>query len=725
MSEVKKFNILAISKDFFLDGCCHDDDEFLRESSQKTKKYRKLFANEIEILVKNNNFSEDWNAINVTDNFNPNLVKSCEFFGQIRIGDLTLSYLDFHDLKLPVGLYDSTIISCELGDDVVIRDVHYLSHYIIGDNSIIFNIQEMTVSNHAKFGNGILKDGEGEDLRVWLEVGNENTGRKILPFDTMIAADAYIWSKFRDNKALMKRFVEITDNGYSKKRGYFGEVGKNSIIKNCQIIKDVKVGEYAYIKGANKLKNLTILSSKEEPSQVGEGVELVNGIVGYSSKIFYGSKAVRFITGRNTQLKYGARLLNSVLGDNSTVSCCELLNNLIFPFHEQHHNTSFLIATTILGQSNIAAGATIGSNHNSRAADGEILAGRGFWPGLCTSFKHNSKFASFVLVTKGDYSYEMNIKYPFSLVYLKRDSDAVQIMPGYWFIHNMYALQRNSYKFKLRDKRKNIVQHIEYDYLAPDSVSEILSAMKNIEILIGRTVAKDSQLSESEYIRLGKEYIADDKNPDIILKDLDSMKKYGGMINKPVRGYKFYKDMVIFYAVKCILAYFKDEIIEDFRNMIDAVTHLNSVKPFIKWWNVGGQLISDEDMTDLKSDIITGKLNSWDDIHVRYNRLWEKYSKDKTVYSLYALSEVLWENIESLTYDNWVEIFNQARIVNKNIMKSSYESREKDYCDPFRKMNYENDEEMVAVIGEINNDFLVSLREETEQFNELIQKLIQ
>lgn len=86
--------------------------------------------------------------------------------------------------------------------------------------------------------------------------------------------------------------------------------------------------------------------------------------------------------GDNSQLKYGARLINSYLGDNSTISCCEVLNSLIFPAHEQHHNNSFLCASTVLGQSNMAAGATIGSNHNSRGADGELLAGRGFGRGF-------------------------------------------------------------------------------------------------------------------------------------------------------------------------------------------------------------------------------------------------------------------------------------------------------------------------------------------------------
>ncbi len=52
------------------------------------------------------------------------------------------------------------------------------------------------------------------------------------------------------------------------------------MIKNSRIIKDVKIGPHCYIKGANKLKNLTINSSDDEPTQIGEGVELVNGIVG-------------------------------------------------------------------------------------------------------------------------------------------------------------------------------------------------------------------------------------------------------------------------------------------------------------------------------------------------------------------------------------------------------------------------------------------------------------
>jgi ADP-glucose pyrophosphorylase len=98
-------------------------------------------------------------------------------------------------------------------------------------------------------------------------------------------------------------------------------VGEDSVVKNCTLIKDVKIGMNAYIKGAFKLKNITVCSSYDEPSQIGEGVEMVNGILGYGSRVFYQAVAVRFVIGRNCQLKYGARLLNTILGDNSTVSC--------------------------------------------------------------------------------------------------------------------------------------------------------------------------------------------------------------------------------------------------------------------------------------------------------------------------------------------------------------------------------------------------------------------
>ena len=56
---------------------------------------------------------------------------------------------------------------------------------------------------------------------------------------------------------------------------------------------------------------------------------MVNGIVGFGCRIFYGVKAVRFVMASHSQLKYGARLINSYLGNNSTISCCEVVKLLL------------------------------------------------------------------------------------------------------------------------------------------------------------------------------------------------------------------------------------------------------------------------------------------------------------------------------------------------------------------------------------------------------------
>jgi hypothetical protein len=424
-------------------------DEYYLRNIQNTSDtvYRKLTSQEIEVLVHNRNTSDNWDLIFVSQSFNAELVKNCKFYGLVRIGNLEPFYLEFHNLRMPVGLYNSTIISCDFGNNVCIDNVNYLSHYIIGNEVMIANVNEIATTDKAKFGNGIIREGEEEDLRVWMELCNENGGRKVIPFDGMLPGDAYLWSKYRTDDELLNKFKEFTQQKFDNRRGYYGKIGDRTVIKNCRIIKDVLVGTDAYLKGANKLKNLTINSDEERNSQIGEGCELVNGIVGYGCRIFYGVKAVRFVMASHSQLKYGARLINSYLGNNSTISCCEVLNSLIFPAHEQHHNNSFLCASMVMGQSNIAAGATIGSNHNSRSPDGEIIAGRGFWPGLCVSLKHNSIFASFTILAKGDYPAELYIPVPFSLISNDVANDKLVIMPGYWFMYNMYALQRNSWKY--------------------------------------------------------------------------------------------------------------------------------------------------------------------------------------------------------------------------------------------------------------------------------------
>lgn len=692
-----------------------------------TENKRNLSKAEIEILLKNGNVSdfEDWSNVLVSSidgEFNPQLIYNSHFSGFVVLGRIKHAVLKFHDLELVAGIYNSNLIDVIVSDDVVIRNVKYLKNYRIGNRVILFNIQEMSCTEHSKFGNGWLKKDETEDVRVWIGVGNENDNRAVLPFESMITADAYLWSRRRDDSLLMKRFIEITENENDKSKRTFGIVEDEAVIKNTTLLKDAKIGKCAYIKGAFKLKNITVLSSEEEESQIGEGVELVNGIMGYGSRIFYQAVAVRFVIGRNCQLKYGARLLNSILGDNSTVSCCELLNNLIFPFHEQHHNSSFLIATTILGQSNIAAGATIGSNHNSRSPDGEIYAGRGFWPGLCSDFKHNSKFASFVLVSKGSYQHELNITYPFSLVAFKAEQEPIHIIPAYWFLFNMFAIARNNYKFKKRDKRVQKVQHIETDPLAPDAMQEVLVALDRLILLTRdylKRISEENVLSartEQEELQAAKDYLHQNTEADFTLFDLQAQKKYGATIFKPVKAYKEYRKILKYFAARSIIEYCKSNGYEKFSR--EVLEKIEKISLFTEWTNAGGQIIPTIKINQLCEKIKSGQINSWNEIHSYYDSCQKNYELYKCRYALYILEKLYTRPIHEFSSEIFQDIIDDVTIVSTDMYRDSIYSRQKDYTDPFRAMTYENQEEMTAVLGTIDdNEFLHILRAQTESFN--------
>ena len=658
--------------------------------------YRKLSALEIEVLVRNRNTSDDWNNILVSSSFNAELVKNCKFFGLVRIGKLEPYYLEFHNLRMAVGLYNSTIISCDFGDNVCVDNVNYLGHYIIGNEVMIANVNELACTDNAKFGNGIIKDGEEEKIRVWMELCNENGGRSVLPFNGMLPGDAYLWSKYRDDDALLEKFKLFTENRFDKLRGYYGKIGNRTVIKNCKIIKDVWVGSDAYFKGANKLKNLTVNSDEDRTSQIGEGCELVNGIVGYGCRIFYGAKAVRFVMASHCQLKYGARLINSYLGNNSTISCCEVLNSLIFPAHEQHHNNSFLCAAIVMGQSNIAAGATIGSNHNSRAADGEMIAGRGFWPGLCVSLKHNSKFAAFTIIAKGDFPAELNIPVPFSLISNDVTNDALIVMPGYWFMYNMYALARNAHKYVDRDRRTEKIQHLEYDFLAPDTVNEIFTSLKILQKL------------------------QPDAEGTAIINGWENTNRTTKILKVP-QAIAIFKEVVQYYGTMQILNHLEKNKFTDFETLKKS---LSAKIQRSEWLNIGGQLIQKTAVDNLRRNVKSGKIKNWDDMHHFYRQQGEAYTADKLNHGYTALLEILNITPRQFTPAFFKHLVQQALATKAWMCKGIYESRAKDYSNPFKKMVYDTNEEMNRVIGRLeDNSFIQQQLGELEEMKKLVKSV--
>ena len=63
------------------------------------------------------------------------------------------------------------------------------------------------------------------------------------------------------------------------------------------------------------------------------------------------------------------------------------------------------------------------------------------------------------------------------------------------------------------------------------------------------------------------------------------------------------------------------------------------------------------------------------------------------------------------------DFVNDTQIVANDMYKSSLDSRRKDFTDYYRMMTYRNTDEMLNVLGKLeNNDFLITLEKDTKEF---------
>jgi hypothetical protein len=405
-----------------------------------------------------------------------------------------------------------------------------------------------------------------------------------------------------------------------------------------------------------------------------------------------------------------------------------VLNSLIFPAHEQHHNNSFLCAALVMGQSNMAAGATIGSNHNSRSPDGELIAGRGFWPGLCVSLKHNSKFASFLILAKGDYPAELNIPVPFSLVSNDVSRDELIVMPAFWFLHNMYALARNSWKYTDRDKRTDRTQLLEYDFLAPDSVNEMIISLDHFRRFTAKAYTAKFEIGEQytdeQLLGLGKKILEGSKSfvddLEIFAENFEHSKRRVRMI-KIFQAYHLFRELISYYSVKMLIETVRANKI---KSLDDLKEHAPARLASSSWVNMGGQLVQEANLQKMIQRIHAGKIRDWDQVHHFYQEQAESYSRDKWVNSLSALKEVHGLDIRKVQPAQLKILLQQSISTREWMTKGIYESRAKDYANPFRRMVYESYQEMNHVTGSLEeNTFIKQEIDALESFKKEIRDL--
>jgi hypothetical protein len=309
------------------------------------------------------------------------------------------------------------------------------------------------------------------------------------------------------------------------------------------------------------------------------------------------------------------------------------------------------------------------------------------------------------LISKGNYPAEIHNPLPFSLLGNDDKTGGLLIIAAYWFQYNLYALARNAWKFEHRDHRINKDMLLEYDFLAPDTIFEMMESLQLLCFWVGDSLDSGGQKTKDQRIDLGKSWLENPANEEVQLDvwatGIENTKRKT-RIAKSYKAYHIFKDLIYYHAAKEWLKSTKKPIIhtEKFLNV---------------WENLGGQLVKKSSIDALKASIKSGVIQEWNQVHDWYRIQANKYPQEKLEQAMIALEIVSGKNTnDPIFIKQW---FKKAEEVSLFIYNGILHARKKDYDDPFRLAMFENPNEMNAVLGNWNeNEFILEAKKSHEEF---------
>ena len=449
--------------------------------------YRPLTSEEIEVLKSNDCWAEDWTSVNVAEDFKPNFMHRVILYGEVNIGAFNKNVEVSQGFVKHAGINNATLRNVTIGDDCLIENVgNYVNNYTIGDDCYISNISTLETTEGATYGEGNL-------VSVLNEVGEGNV---ILFSDLNSQLAAFMVKHFSD-KELKEKIRQLIKTDIDNKMPERGQIGNNVKIVNTKEITNCIINDFCEVNGAARLSDCTLLGSAHGNVYIGTGVIAENSIIAEGASVINSVKIQDCYVGEACQLSNGFTASTSVFFANSYMSNGEACAAFCGPFTASHHKSSLLIGGMFSFYN--AGSATNFSNHaykmgpmhwgilerGSKTASGAYL----LMPATLGSFS----------VCFGKLMHHPNTRnLPFA--YLIADGDKMFLIPG----RNIttVGLYRDIKKWPKRDLRaqENRKSIVNFDWLSPFSVGEILKGKKILESLREVTGDNVSQYLYHEYI---------------------------------------------------------------------------------------------------------------------------------------------------------------------------------------------------------------------------------
>ena len=449
--------------------------------------YRPLTTEEIEQLQQNGCWAEDWTSVNVAEDFNPEHMRQVMLYGEVCIGSFDKSIEVSPGFHKHSGIRNATLHNVIIGDDCLIENIGgFINNYTIGDECYLSNVSTIETTEGATYG-------EANVISVLNEAGDGN----IISFSELSSQLAALMLKHSHNKEFRETLFQLVREYVSSRLPERGLIGNNVKIANTKEIINCIINDYCEVNGAERLSDCTLLGDATSSVYIGTGVIAENTIIDHGASITNGANLQDCFVGEACQINNSFTASASVFFANSVMSNGEACAAFCGPFSASHHKSSLIIGSQVSFYN--AGSATNFSNHaykmgpmhwgilerGSKTASGAYL----LMPATLGSFS----------VCFGKLMHHPNTRnLPFA--YLIADGDKMFLIPG----RNIttVGLYRDIKKWPKRDLRamENRKSIVNFDWLSPYSVGEILKGKKILENLREVTGDNVSQYLYHEYI---------------------------------------------------------------------------------------------------------------------------------------------------------------------------------------------------------------------------------
>ena len=649
--------------------------------------YRNLSNDEISILKKNNCQADNWDHIQVSQNFQPDRVQNVYFSGENTLGvfDGTIEVKEGETVRC--GIYNTTLRDTVIEDNVFIASVQFLSRYHVETGAIIRNVGTIRISGETTFGNGLE-----------ISVLNEGGGREIFMYDRMNAQIAAIMATCRHDTRIPDQLKSMIRQYAEEKKSERGWIGSGAEIRDSGELKNVHVGEYTRINNAVRLEECTLAGSKEDQVQIGAGVIASNVIVQSGSVVESGALLEDCFVGQGVKIGKQFSAENSAFFANSEAYHGEAVSLFAGPYTVTHHKSTLLIAcmTSFI---NVGSG-TNQSNHMYKL--GPVHQGvmeRGVKTGSFSYMAWPSYIGPFTAVIDKHTGHFDSSEFPFS--YINQTEGRSVLTPAM----NLFTVGtlRDSAKWADRDRRKDPEQFdwIHFDLFNPYLIGKVLKAKEAMVKL------QESASEEQRFVHY--------KGLNIKRVLLKTCSRYYDMAVKIFMGHGLLKRLR------------GTDLSGNFREIIQKLQYTPSTR-CEDWVDLSGMYIPTELFQQLLEDVAAGTFQTPEALRKKLSEIYDSYEE----YAWASCAHLI-EQQHNVPVEKWdaellvrvIDEWKNQKIKFNNMINSDAKKE----FDSNSRISYgvfgHNEEDFQTVRGETDeNKFVKSLKQDNEEVEAEAEKII-